>query len=181
MIRNLLFLCFVILGFSSCHQPSGKQKDVDLRLEDLLQKMTLDEKIGQMCQVNSVEHPGKGDFAEAIRNGEIGSVLNEARPEKISEMQRIAVEESRLGIPLLLGRDIIHGFKTVFPINIGMAATFNPNLIEEGNRAAMIEAQAVGINWNFAPMVDITRDPRWGRLPKVLVKTLCWLPKWDWP
>ncbi len=124
MKRNLLFLCFLIYGLISCNEQTDKRTGLDVQLEGLLQKMTPDKKIGQMSQVNSVENPGKGDFAEAIRKGEIGSVLNEARPEQISEMQRIATEESRLGIPLLFGRDIIHGFKTVFPKNIGMPITF---------------------------------------------------------
>src|SRR5690606_2778489 len=86
------------------------------------------------------------------------------RPEVILEMQRIAIKESRLGIPLLMGRDVIHGFNTIFPINIGLAATFNPELVGEGARIAAREATNVGLNWNFAPMVDVSRDPRWGRM-----------------
>ncbi len=143
---------------------------VEARVRDLLARMTLSEKIGQLSQVNA---PWDGedlpeDFAEAIRRGWIGSVLNAVGVEQVNEMQRIAVEESRLGIPLLVGRDVIHGFRTVFPIPLGQAASWNPELIREGARIAAREAASTGINWTFAPMVDIGRDPRWGRVAECL-------------
>ncbi|MEE3407355.1 MAG: glycoside hydrolase family 3 N-terminal domain-containing protein, partial [Candidatus Cryptobacteroides sp.] len=122
----------------------------------------LQEKIGQMNQISaggSVE-----PFAEAVRNGQVGSILNETDPGRVNELQRIAVEESRLGIPLLVARDVIHGFNTVFPIPLGIAATFDPQLAEEGARVAAIEATSVGVRWTFSPMLDIARDPRWGRI-----------------
>ena len=99
-----------------------------------------------------------------LRKGQIGSILNEVDPVKVNEFQRICVEESRLGIPLLVGRDVIHGFHTVFPIPLGLASTFDPALVEAGARVASVEATGQGVRWTFSPMLDIARDPRWGRI-----------------
>lgn len=139
-----------------------------VRVSDILDQMTLAEKIGQMTQANSAGNPIPEDFRTALRQGAIGSVLNEVSVETVNELQRIAVEESRLGIPLLIGRDVIHGFKTVLPIPLGQAATWNPGLVRQGARVAALEAAASGVNWTFAPMIDITRDPRWGRIAESL-------------
>ena len=115
--------------------------------------------------MNQVSVGGEvSNYAEALRNGQIGSILNEVDPVKINEYQRICVEESRLGIPLLVGRDVIHGFHTIFPIPLGLAATFDPALVEQGARIASLEATGQGIRWTFSPMLDIARDPRWGRM-----------------
>jgi beta-glucosidase len=122
--------------------------------------MTLAEKIGQMSQVNG----GGADLHDLVRNGLIGSVVNEVDPDEIAELQRIAREESRLGIPLLIARDVIHGFRTIFPIPVGLSATWDPILVGETARVAAREATSVGINWVLAPMLDVTRDPRWGRI-----------------
>jgi beta-glucosidase len=130
----------------------------------LLEQMTLPEKIGQMCQVNGAGGWVPEDLAEAVRNGQVGSVINEVDAETVASLQKIAVEESRLGIPLLIGRDVIHGFKTIFPIPLGQAASWNPELVEQAAGIAAIEAACAGINWTFSPMVDISRDPRWGRI-----------------
>ncbi len=130
----------------------------------LLEQMTLAEKIGQMSQVNG----GGWDLHDAIRNGQVGSVLNEVNVETVNELQRIAAQESRLGIPLLIGRDVIHGFKTIFPIPLGQAASWDPELVERGAAIAASEAASSGVNWTFAPMIDITRDPRWGRIAESL-------------
>jgi len=138
------------------------------RVDDLLGQMTLAEKVGQMNQVNSGDEHAVAHLRSAIQAGHIGSVLNEVNLETINELQRIAVHESRLGIPLLIGRDVIHGFKTVMPIPLGQAATFNPDLVREGARVAAREAATAGINWTFAPMIDVTRDPRWGRIAESL-------------
>lgn len=108
------------------------------------------------------------NLQQALREGRIGSVINEVNVEIVNELQRIAVEESRLGIPLLLGRDVIHGFKTIFPIPLGQAASWNPELVKQGARIAALEAASAGVNWTFAPMIDITRDPRWGRIAESL-------------
>ena len=134
------------------------------RARALLGHMTLTEKIGQMSQVEAGHHFPPEYLGSRLRAGEIGSVINIVDVEVVNELQRIAVEESRLGIPLLVGRDVIHGFKTVFPIPLGQAATWNPELAKEGARIAALEAATAGVNWTFAPMIDISRDPRWGRV-----------------
>ena len=162
-----LLLPFVAIAITiSCSGPSastvGSTPEIEKRIDKLLSQMTLQEKIGQMNQISaggSVE-----PFAEAVRNGQVGSILNETDPGRVNELQRIAVEESRLGIPILIARDVIHGFNTVFPIPLGIAATFDPQLAEEGARVAALEATSVGVRWTFSPMLDIARDPRWGRI-----------------
>ena len=136
----------------------------EARIGNLLAHMSLKEKIGQMCQVN-YDSP---NLHNAIRAGRVGSVLNEVHPKAVNELQRIAVEESRMGIPLLIGRDVIHGFKTIFPIPLGQAASWNPDLVRHCARISALEAASIGVNWTFAPMVDITRDPRWGRIAECL-------------
>lgn len=125
--------------------------------------MRLDEKVGQMRQANAGEDP-IGALREELRAGRIGSILNSVDVDVVNELQRIAMEESRLGIPLLVGRDVIHGFRTVMPIPLGQAATWNPQVVEDGARVAATEAARHGVNWTFAPMIDVTRDPRWGRI-----------------
>ena len=140
----------------------GTTPEVERRVAKILSSMTLEEKIGQMNQVSAGGEVSS--YADALRAGQIGSILNEVDPAKINEMQRIAVEESRLGIPLIVGRDVIHGFHTIFPIPLGLAATFDPALVEEGARIAAVEATAQGVRWTFSPMLDIARDPRWGRI-----------------
>ena len=134
------------------------------RAQDLLALMTLAEKIGQLSQVNGGGH----DLHTAIREGRVGSVLNEVNVDEVNNLQRIAMEESRLGIPLMIGRDVIHGFKTIFPIPLGQAASWDPDMVQRGAAIAAAEAVTAGINWTFAPMIDITRDPRWGRIAESL-------------
>ncbi len=134
------------------------------RVSLLLGRMTLAEKIGQMNQRNASDGNAPGYLAEDLRAGRIGSVLNQVDVTIVNELQRIVVEESRLGIPLLVGRDVIHGFRTVMPIPLGQAATWNPELVQEGAQIAAQEAASAGINWTFAPMMDISRDARWGRI-----------------
>jgi beta-glucosidase len=140
----------------------------DERVQALLGQMTLAEKIGQMAQVNGNGGEISDSLGDAIRAGRVGSVINEVDLSTVNELQRIAVEESRLGIPLLIGRDVIHGFQTVLPIPLGQAATWNSELVKKGARVAALEAASVGINWTFAPMIDVTRDPRWGRIAESL-------------
>ena len=137
---------------------------VEQRVQKLLTEMTLAEKIGQMSQVNAAGGHIPESLRDAIEAGRVGAVINEVDVDTVNELQRIAVQESRLGIPLLVGRDVIHGFKTVMPIPLGQAASWNPSIVREGARVAAIEAATAGINWTFAPMVDISRDPRWGRI-----------------
>ena len=144
--------------------PLNKADPVENRIADLLARMTLAEKVGQMRQLSASEGYPPDYLAAPIRAGAVGAVINQADIRAINELQRLAVAESRLGIPLLVGRDVIHGFRTIFPIPLGQAATWNPELVREGARVAAGEAAAAGINWTFAPMIDIARDPRWGRI-----------------
>ena len=164
-IRTLYLSVLVLLLFSCSGKQSstvGSTPEVESRVERILSQMTLAEKIGQMNQVSAGGEVG--NYADALRKGQIGSILNEVDPVKINEFQRLAVEESRLHIPLLVSRDVIHGFHTIFPIPLGLAATFDPALVEEGARVAALEATAQGVRWTFSPMLDIARDPRWGRM-----------------
>ncbi|MBT8092740.1 MAG: glycoside hydrolase family 3 C-terminal domain-containing protein [Gammaproteobacteria bacterium] len=147
--------------------PSTETHEIERRVNALLAEMTLAEKIGQMSQ----RHAGDGQaevLHDELRAGRIGSILNVVDVDVINELQRIAVEESRLGIPLMVGRDVIHGFKTVMPIPLGQAATWNPEIVRMGARIAALEAATAGVNWTFAPMIDVSRDPRWGRIAESL-------------
>ncbi|MDR0799438.1 MAG: beta-glucosidase BglX [Dysgonamonadaceae bacterium] len=150
------------VGTACGDKTSSRGNDeIDRKVEALLSKMTLDEKIGQMNQITS---GGMQIYVtNQIKSGGIGSILNEIDPLVVDSLQRIAVEESRLGIPILFSRDVIHGFKTIFPVPLGQAASWNPQVVENGGRVAAIEASSVGVRWTFAPMLDIARDVRWGR------------------
>ena len=163
---RILFVASLLAATVSCaeRKPStvGASPEVERRVDQLLSRMTLAEKIGQMNQVSAGGEVA--NYADALRKGQIGSILNEVDPVKVNEFQRICVEESRLGIPLLVGRDVIHGFHTVFPIPLGLASTFDPALVEAGARVASVEATGQGVRWTFSPMLDIARDPRWGRI-----------------
>ena len=163
--RNLILAVLFFLAAACSGQKSstvGSTAEIEKRIDNLLSRMTLSEKIGQMNQVSVGGEVS--NYAEALRNGQIGSILNEVDPAKLNEYQRICVEESRMGIPLLVGRDVIHGFHTIFPIPLGLAATFDPALVEDGARVAAVEATGQGVRWTFSPMLDIARDPRWGRM-----------------
>lgn len=214
-VRKLGLLgAFILSGIF----PAGyAQNNIEKRVEDLLSKMTLEEKIGQMNQVSffAVDDKaiaqysdddmdtflirmgiagGQGqkkpsemtksekialikaqaakmldnNITQPIRDGKIGSLLNITDPVMVNKLQKAAMDESRLGIPMIIGRDVIHGFKTIFPIPLGQAASFNPQMIEDGARIAAIEARSTGVNWTFAPMLDISRDARWGRIAESL-------------
>ena len=153
--------------------------DIEARVSELLGRMTLAEKIGQLNQLSPMSYmpppPGSPrgtpprlepvpDVEELCAAGVVGSIFNTNRAAVVNRFQRAAVERSRLGIPLIVGGDVIHGFRTVFPIPLAMACTWNPDLVEAASRVAAEEASATGIDWIFAPMVDIARDPRWGRI-----------------
>jgi len=144
--------------------PANAAAETDERVAELLARMTLAEKIGQMNQVHAGDMDAVKELGEDLREGRIGSIINQVDVDAVNELQRIAVEESRLGIPLLVGRDVIHGFKTVMPIPLGQAATWNPEVVRQGASVAAREAATSGVNWTFAPMIDVTRDPRWGRI-----------------
>ena len=149
-------------------ESSGDSPTIEQRVNALLQEMTLVEKIGQLSQVNASDDDVVEHLREDLQAGRIGSVLNQVDVDTVNELQRIAVKESRLAIPLLVGRDVIHGFRTVMPIPLGQAATWNPDVVRDGAEIAAREASTVGINWTFAPMVDISRDARWGRIAESL-------------
>jgi len=138
------------------------------RVESILGQMTLEEKVGQLVQYSAGQPTGPGtgrtDYDDMISRGQIGSMLNVREPNEINKYQKIAIEKSRLHIPILFGLDVIHGFKTEFPIPLGLASTWNPSIVEKASRVAATEASADGIRWTFSPMVDIARDARWGRM-----------------
>lgn len=167
-MRNILFV-ITILSFvlSGCNDKNNNRK-MDLYLNKLMKEMTIEEKIGQLnLPVSGDITTGQAkssNIATKIREGQVGGLFNIKGVEKIEEMQRIAVEESRLGIPLLFGMDVIHGYETVFPIPLGLSCSWDMVAIEKTARIAAVEASAQGINWTFSPMVDISRDPRWGRV-----------------
>lgn len=161
MKKKLLYAVVLAASLMGCSQPQEKNTEIGNKVETLLHKMTLEEKLGQMNQLSPWDFE---DLAKRVRKGEVGSILNVVNPEEVNKIQKIAVEESRLGIPLIVSRDVIHGYKTIFPIPLGQAATFNPEVVKEGARVAAIEASADGIRWTFAPMIDVARDPRWGRI-----------------
>ena len=167
-MRKLLpFLISAI--FISCQTSNS---EIDTKVKNLLSQMTLEEKIGQMNQYNGFYNatgpaPEVGDQKvkyENVKNGLVGSMLNVRGVDEVRAFQKLAVEESRLGIPIIFGFDVIHGYKTTFPIPLAESASWNLNLIEKSARMSAKEASAAGLNWTFAPMVDITRDARWGRV-----------------
>jgi beta-glucosidase len=145
-------------------RPSAPDQQARRRADALLAQMTLDEKLGQMNQLFFFGSKPVESINSEIRKGQIGSLLFITDPALINSLQKIAVTESRLRIPLIFGFDVIHGFHTIFPVPIGMAASWDPKMVERAQTVAAKEARAVGINWTFAPMVDIARDPRWGRI-----------------
>ena len=153
---------------SSSHAGGIADKGLDTRVESILQRMTLEEKVGQLVQYSAGQPTGPGtgrtDYDDMIARGEIGSLFNVIDPKEINKYQKIAMEKSRLHIPILFGLDVIHGFKTEFPIPLGLASTWDPSIIEKASRVAAMEAAADGIRWTFSPMVDIARDARWGRM-----------------
>jgi beta-glucosidase len=169
MLRNLATALVIVCSLQVAAQT---QSTADAKMNQfvsaLMAKMTLDEKIGQL------NLPGAGDIttgqasssgiAQKIKDGKVGGLFNIKSVARIKEVQRIAVENSRLKIPLLFGMDVIHGYETVFPIPLGMSCTWDMQAIEKSARIAAIEASADGICWTFSPMVDISRDPRWGRV-----------------
>lgn len=154
-------LISICIGSCSLQKEAQPGIVIENKIDSLLNQMTLDEKLGQMNQLSPYNFE---ELATRVRKGEVGSILNVVNPEETNKIQKIAVEESRLGIPILVARDVIHGYKTIFPIPLGQAATFNPEIAEQGARVAAIEASADGIRWTFAPMIDVSRDPRWGRI-----------------
>lgn len=155
------FIIFVLVFAWPALAATG---NIEQRVDKLLSKMTLKEKLGQLSQATPGNSGLTGKIKQEIRQGRWGSLLYTGSFEDRQEAQRIAVEQSRLGIPLLFGRDVIHGYRTVFPIPLGESASWDPGLVEQAARVAAREASAMGIRWTFAPMINIARDPRWGRV-----------------
>ena len=163
---SLLILLALLLPLGL--QAQKPPQDMDRFLDNLLKRMTLEEKIGQLnLPVTGEITTGQAkssDIATKIKRGEVGGLFNLKGVDKIRDVQRLAVENSQLGIPLLFGMDVIHGYETIFPIPLGLSCTWDIPAIEESARIAAVEASADGISWTFSPMVDISRDPRWGRV-----------------
>src|ERR1700741_2214365 len=171
-MRNIkplsLFLCLALLAallFSTPSSSAQRGADIERRVSALLAQMTLAEKLGQLQQLDG---EGNGNFRpehlELVRKGLLGSTLNVRGAQRTNPVQRVAVNESRLKIPVLFGFDVIHGYRTIFPIPLGEASSFDPALAERSAAVAAQEANKGGLRWTFAPMVDIARDPRWGRI-----------------
>src|SRR5205823_5764389 len=165
----LLWLCLNSQAPATQMQAGGiADPRLDARVEALLRKMTLEERIGQLVQYSAGQQTGPGtgrtDYEDMIAKGQIGALLNISTAKQTNAYQHIAVEQSRLHIPLLFGLDVIHGFRTEFPIPLGLASSWDPTLIEQTARVAARETSASGIRWTFSPMVDIARDARWGRM-----------------
>lgn len=167
-MKKLLFLAVAAVLLISCGQQEQKS-EMDSFIDDLMDEMTIEEKIGQLNLIT----PGGGiptgsvvstDVETKIKDGNVGGIFGVYGPEKVRQAQQLAVEESRLGIPMLFGADVIHGYKTTFPIPLGLSSSWDMDLIERTAQIAAREATADGIFWNFSPMVDISRDPRWGRI-----------------
>ena len=169
MKRITSIVLVVLSGLTACQKSQQKSAgNVDQRIDSLMKLMTLEEKIGQLnlpsagaFTTGSVE---SSDIAKKIAEGKVGGLFNIKSVANIKEMQKIAIEKSRLKIPLIFGMDVIHGYESVFPIPLGLSCSWDMKLIERSARIAATEASADGINWTFSPMVDISRDPRWGRV-----------------
>lgn len=162
--KSFLLVSFVLFSLLiSAQKPTADP--IEKKINILIKKMTLDEKVGQMFQIDpSAFFKSSSDVDEWIRKGKIGSVLNVIGAEKVNALQRIAVKESRLGIPLIVGRDVIHGYRTIMPIPLAMSSSWNPEMVAKAMHVSGKEASSDGIRWTFAPMIDISRDPRWGRV-----------------
>jgi len=171
-VKNCVIIGIIAIVTASCKvnkkNDSNAATVIDMKVDSVLNLMTLEEKIGQL------NLPGAGDVttgqaknsntAKKIAEGKVGGLFNIKSVEKIKKVQKIAMEESRLKIPLIFGMDVIHGYETTFPIPLGLSASWDMDLIEKTARIAAVEASSDGINWTFSPMVDISRDPRWGRV-----------------
>lgn len=168
VIKKLSILFAIVLSGTISVQAQKSPQDMNRFIDALMKKMTVDEKIGQLnLPVTGDITTGQAkssDIAGKIKRGEVGGLFNLKGVEKIRDVQKLAVESSRLGIPLLFGMDVIHGYETIFPIPLGLSCTWDMKAIEESARIAAVEASADGISWTFSPMVDISRDPRWGRV-----------------
>lgn len=172
-MKNLIavkaaLLCFALLFIGTNERVFSQEKPVSERVDSLLNEMTMEEKIGQMTLYSSdFDQTGptmNDDYLEDIEKGEVGAIFNAYGAEFNRDLQEKAVEETRLGIPLLFGYDVVHGHRTIFPIPLGEAASWNLDLMQQTAEVAADEASAQGLHWTFAPMIDVSFDPRWGRI-----------------
>src|SRR6187401_1382883 len=171
MKRSIIIIAaFLVTQFALAQTPDAKSDSYRMKsfVDALMRKMTLDEKIGQLNLPGSGDivtgQASNSDIGKKIKEGKVGGLFNIKSLEKIKAVQKVAVEESRLKIPLLFGMDVIHGYETVFPIPLALSCSWDMKAIERSARIAAQEASADGICWTFSPMVDIARDPRWGRI-----------------
>ncbi|MFZ4726529.1 MAG: glycoside hydrolase family 3 N-terminal domain-containing protein, partial [Paludibacter sp.] len=170
MKKHILFVILATIIFGACKNSAvtSDEKRIDAKVDSVMKLMTVDEKIGQMVLYTSdwdVTGPSlKKGYLDEIRKGNCGNIFNAHTAAYTRKLQKIAVEESRLGIPLLFGYDVIHGHKTIFPISLGESTSWDLAAIEKSARVSATEAAASGINWTFAPMCDISVEPRWGRV-----------------
>ncbi len=171
-MKRYITAVFVLICFAAAGQQKMAEKArMDQFIGGLMAKMTLEEKIGQTHLISGTDaisgeelNSDQSRMVSEIRAGKVGALINAKGAEKVRALQKAAVEQSRMGIPLLFGMDFLHGYETIFPIPLGMAASWDMELIERAARIAAIEASADGLNWIYSPMVDIARDPRWGRI-----------------
>jgi len=167
VVRQTSLLCIICIFalLLSGATASTQRSDIEKRVDALLAKMTLEEKLGQLQQLDG-EGDGKyrPEHLELVRKGLLGSTLNVRGAKATNELQKVAVEQSRLKIPLIFGFDVIHGYRTIFPVPLGEAASWDPSAVERAAGIAAAESRASGVHWTFAPMVDIARDARWGRI-----------------
>ena len=161
-------LVFTQVAFAQTRKQWENSPDIERKIDALLKQMSLEEKVGQLNQYSYGQPTGpatgRSAVEESIRRGEVGSFLNVTDPALNNRLQRLAMEESRLKIPLIFGLDVIHGYRTIFPVPLALASTWDAGLVERVSRIAAEEATSAGIRWTFSPMVDIARDPRWGRI-----------------
>jgi len=166
-MKKIYLLACLVLTVVACKKEQPSTNTEEAKVSELLAKMSLDEKIGQL-NLRGTSSRVKGalpdSLKQAVRDGKIGAFLNVSNTEFVDELQRIAVEESPNKIPLIFARDVIHGYKTLFPIPLGMAASWDTEVAENSSRVAAVEGSSFGIRWTFAPMLDIARDSRWGRI-----------------
>ncbi len=159
------YLAIMLLLTITCFAKAQQLSEIEQKIDVILAKMSLQEKVGQLNQLDGRGiHGTIEELKELVKKGEVGSLMNITNPQIINEIQKVACSQSPNKIPLVFSRDVVHGFKTMLPIPLGQAATFNPELIKQGARMAAVEATEHGIRWAFAPMIDISRDARWGRI-----------------
>src|SRR5437588_4093609 len=164
---RILLILGVAFSFIAPLSPSHSQQrqDIEQKINALLARMTLEEKLGQLQQLDGESNGNfRPEHRDLVRKGLLGSTLNVRGAQRTNELQRIAVEQSRLKIPLLFGFDVIHGYRTIFPVPLAEAASWDRSAVIRAESVAAAEAAASGVRWTFAPMVDIARDPRWGRI-----------------